>query len=142
MIEYKDVIHCVVRKESEEKLEQLRKEIIVKFEGKDVSLTQLLLDYGSNELVDVSVGEPDSPFDYGGWKDQLKRFKEIGSSDIILVKISEGGYSDVVSLQTSMIRIIVSDPTVKSITDLMKVIEDLNPDYISYHDGYIEALFG
>lgn len=118
-------------------LEELRKEIIAKFEGKNVSLNQLLLEYGSNKLVDVSVGEPDSPFDYGRWKVQLETFKKAGVSDIVLINVSEGGYGDVISLQTSTIRLIVSEPTTK----LMKDIENLRPDSIDYQKEYIELFF-
>ena len=132
-------IHINVSKEG---LEQLRKEIMAKFEGKDVSLIQLLLEYGCNEMIDVSVGEPDSPFDYGKWKDQLKKFRDAGASDIILVEVSEGGYDDVVSLQTSTIRITVCDQTTKLLTELMMVIEDIKPDSVDYRNGYIEAFFG
>lgn len=131
----------MTKKVSKEELEQLRKEIIAKFEGKDVSLIQLFSEYGYNELIDVSVGNPDSPFDYGRWKDQLKRFRESGAYDIVLVDISEGGYDDVVSLQTSTIRIIVCDQNTKLLTELMMAIEDLEPDSIDYRNGYIEAFF-
>lgn len=120
-----------------DQLEELRKEIIAKFAGKNISLNQLLLEYGSNELIDVSVGEPDSPFDYGRWKDQLETFKKAGASDIVLVNVSEGGYGDIISLQTSTIRLIISEPT----TQLMKEIENLKPDSIDYQKGYIELFF-
>lgn len=121
----------------EEPLEKLRKEIIAKFEGKNVSLNQLLSEYGSNKLVDVSVGQPDSPFDYGGWREQLQTFNKAGASDIVLMEVSEAGFEDVISLQTSTIRIIVSEPT----TELMSVIENLEPDSIDYKKGYIELFF-
>jgi hypothetical protein len=123
---------------SERSLEKLRKEIVAKFEGKNVSLNQLLSEYGSNELVDVSVGQPDSPFDYGGWKEQLQMFNKAGVSDIVLMEVSEAGFADVISLQTSIIRIIVSEPT----TELMLFIENLEPDSVDYKKGYIELFFG
>lgn len=127
------------------KLELLRGKIIFEFAGSDVSLNQLLSEYGSNKFVDVSIGEPDSPFDHGRWKDQLKKFKKIGAEDIILINVSEGGYADVVSLQTNIIRILVNEPTIKSLTDLMKAIEDLKPDAINYKKEkgyeYIELLY-
>lgn len=122
---------------SEEYLEKLRKEIITRFEGKNVSLNQLLSEYGSNKLVDVSVGQPDSPFDYGGWKEQLQTFNKAGASDILLVEVSESGFADVISLETSTIRLMVSEPTAA----LMKEIENLEPDSIHYQKGYIELFF-
>jgi hypothetical protein len=126
----------------EEELEELRKQIIAEFFGEyNVSLNQLLAEYGSNELVDVGVGEPDSPFDHGGWKDQLKRFKNAGAIDIVLMDASDSGYADVISLQTSTIRIIFVEPTTKSLTESMKIIEDLDPDSIYHGEGYIELFF-
>lgn len=131
----------IINRQIEEELKHLRNEIIAKFEGKNVSITQLLLEYGPNELFDVSVGEPDNQFEYGRWKDLLEEFRKVGASDIILVEVSEGGYVDVVSLQTSTIRIIVSDLTIKSLTRLMILIENLNPDSLEYENEYIEAFF-
>lgn len=129
----------ILRKVPEEELRELRNKIIAEYEGKDVSLNQLLLDYGSNELVDVSI--PDGPLDCGEWKDLLERVKKIGSSDITLVKVSEAGFVDAVSLKTHKIRIMITDPTVELMMRLMEIIVDLEPYSADCQNGYIEVVF-
>lgn len=127
------------KEKEKEELEQLRKEIMDKLKGKDVSLNQLFLDYGSNKLIGVSIC--DDWLDSREWINLLKEFKNVGSSDIVLVKVSDAGFTDVVSLRTSTIRIMINDPTVELMMGLMTPIVNLEPDSVDCHNEYIDAFF-